>query len=307
MHGNEQYDVLIAGGGPAGMSCAIWCEKLGLRALIVEKRAEMGGQLLRVYGEITDYAGLSARDGRDLRDRIESGLSVDRVYRSEIKEIDKHLRVQTTEGDRLAASVIVIATGVRRRKLGVAGEETFEGKGVLGSGVQSRDLVAGKRVAIIGGGDAALENAAILCKTAAHVAVVHRRSEFSAREEFVKAAEAAENVEFLMDATVWEIVGNQEVTGIRVKRNSPAVSSVLDVDFVLVRIGVEPNSGAFRSIVDVDDAGYIRVNGRCETNVRGIYAIGDAADTRSPTIATAVGTGAIAAKNIFEYLKGRSA
>src|ERR671917_2388563 len=152
------HDVIIIGAGPAGLSAALWCDELGLDTLVIEQAAEVGGQLLRVYNPIENYLGVSASNGRELRDLFAAqveGKEFDLWTEAEIESVDlKAKRVHLRSGEELQSIALVIATGVRRRRLGVPGESEFAGRGVLESGRLERDAVAGEDVLVVGGGEA---------------------------------------------------------------------------------------------------------------------------------------------------------
>ncbi len=298
----NNYDVIIIGGGPGGLSAAFWCAELGLKAIILEREDVTGGQLLRTYGNIKNYLGLESVSGTGLRDiflrQVEStsvllrtGVEIKTVYLVERK-------VVLADGEEIRGEAVIIATGVRRRKLNVPGEDEFCGKGVLESGVRDQNDVTGKRVVIVGGGDAALENALILGAKAEKVFVVHRRDEFTARREFIDQAEASENIEFVFSSHLAAIVGNEWVEGVDVRDNLNGATLHIPVDAVLVRIGVDPNTELFRGQIATDKAGYICINADCSTDLVDIFAVGDATNRLSPTIISATGQGATAAKII---------
>ncbi len=302
----EHFNVIVIGGGPAGISAAFWCAELGLSVAIFEDKSEFGGQLLRTFGSIQNYLGVSVNNGRELRDVFVQQLDSHRVTRfldCRIESLDLAAKViRITGGRTFSADAVVLATGVKRRTLGVPGELEFRGKGILGSGQDARQHVSGKRVVIIGGGDAALENALILSETAKSVTVVHRRDRFSARAEFVGRAEARTNVEFRFSSAVTAITGDERVTAVDVIDLATGITTHIDADHVLIRIGVEPNSGLFSGQIGLDERNYVLVNADCSTSANGVFAVGDVACPVSPAIATAVGMGATAAKAITARL-----
>src|SRR5258706_7922833 len=213
MAGNSaDLDVAIIGGGPGGLSAALWCAELGLKAMLFEKESEFGGQLLWIHGAIRNYLGLEAKNGRELRDRFLEHLEnadVMKVARASVVSADLAKKtLELADGTRYSATAIIIATGVRRRNLEVPGEEEFRGRGILESSVTASDEVNGKTVLIVGGGDAALENALILSGTAGKIIVVHRRSEFTARRKFFDDAKTRTNIEFISDTVVTAIGRN---------------------------------------------------------------------------------------------------
>ena len=298
----KRVDVAIVGGGPAGISAAIWCVELGLKYVLFEREAEVGGQMLSTHGPVHNYPGLRAGNGRELRDLFlahaaQSGIEP--VTRTGVVEADLSQRtLSLADGTAVRFGNLVIATGVRRQQLGIPGEIEFADRGMLRSGVLARESVKGKKVVIVGGGDAALENALILSKTAERVTVVHRGDHFRARNEFVSAAGEESNISFLFGSRVTEIVGSGTIEAVTIEETLSSERSRLATDFILVRIGVEPNSELFADQLDTDEQGYIRTDSTCLTSRSGIYAIGDIAHPTSPTIATAVGTGATAAKSM---------
>ena len=295
-------DVIIVGAGPAGLSAAIWCSDLGLDAVVLENGPEKGGQLLNIYNQITNYPGLAARNGRELRDRF---LATERNSRTNffhnVKVIDidlDEISVRAADGREYDGRAILLATGVRRRQLGIPGESEFLGKGVLISGVRDRLDVSEKTVAVIGGGDAALENSAILAETAKRVYVIHRREDFRARREFVTRAGANPKVKLILNTVVSAIRGDDNVGSVDISDNATGTIRSLQVDRVLIRIGVEPNSELLQGKADLDGAGYVVVDRTGLTSVPNLYAAGDVAHPVSPTIVTSVGSAAAAIKAI---------
>ena len=206
-------------------------------------------------------------------------------------------------GDFFSAKTIVIATGVRRRKTGIEGEEEFKDKGILQSGKRDQDLVKEKKVVIIGGGDAAIENALILSETASEITVIHRRKEFRAREEFLEKAKNNSKISLLPETIPTKISGGKKVEKIEVKNIRTEEISTLSTDAILFRIGVVPNTEIFSDKLFLDENGYIKINAEGETNIEKVYAIGDVSNPVSPTVSTAVGTGASVVKIIFAELK----
>jgi thioredoxin reductase (NADPH) len=301
----QSYNVVIVGGGPAGMSGALWCADLKLKCVVLERESEFGGQLLTIYNPITNYLGLQTRNGREMHERFIQQLenrAIDLRNDVKISEVELTRKTVTTDsGDSFAADAIIIATGVRRRELGIPGEHEFADRGVLESGSKERELTSGKRVVIIGGGDAALENALILSDSASEVIVAHRRATFSARREFIEAASQKEKVRFLMETEVVSINGREHVESVDTRDASGTTSTIL-CDYVLLRIGVTPNSELFTEYLQHDRGGYLIVDSESKTSASGIYSIGDVANPVSPTIATAVGTGAAAVKTILRSL-----
>lgn len=306
------YDVVILGGGPAGMSAAVWCADLKRRSLLVERKDQLGGQLLRIFAPIKNYLGVETRNGEEMRDRFLKtllGAGCEIRFSENIREVDlSNKTIRFESGEEVESEALIIATGVRRRKLGVEGEEKFVGRGILTSGAKEKEQVKGSNVVIIGGGDAALENALILSAHAEQVTVVHRRNKFSARTEFVDAATSKANVEFRLSTIVKRFAGDDRLKCIDLRSSDGSLAKI-NASFALVRIGVEPNSEIFRGALKLNSHGYIEVSQFCETSSPKVYAIGDVAFPTSPTIATAVGSAATACKHIastFDKLHVRS-
>ena len=302
-------DVVVIGGGPGGISAALWSHELGLRTILVEKENELGGQLLYTFNPIGNYLGLFEPNGRELMKHFAQNVARSgfRYFTGcEVTAIDAEARRLTfADGREIAWRALIIATGVRRRRLGIPGEAEFLGKGVLGSGVRDGALVRGKRVMIVGGGDAAIENALVLSDSAASIKVALRGTQPRAREEFIDAAAKKANIELLRETTVLEIVGNSAVTGVQLQNS--ANEWLEPVEAVLIRIGVQPNSELVQATLDVDGESYIKTNAVGETSTTTIYAIGDVANPIAPTIGAASGTGAIAAKAVYRALRCQKA
>lgn len=300
----REFDVIIIGGGPGGMSAVQWCAELGLKVLVIEKENEFGGQLVCTYNPVNNYLGVKAENGREIRDRFFDSVenkSFERKLNASIAWADLAGReIALADGSRLRAGAIIIATGIRRRTLGVPGEIEFRGRGMVESGARDRELLSDKIVAVVGGGDAALENALILSEVAAKVVVIHRGSKFSGRDEFISKVENTSNIEIRFHSRVSEIIGRESVEGIRILSGENAEASDIAVDSVLVRIGVVPNSEKFLDQIATDSRGYILIDSNCATDIPGIFAIGDVASPAAPTIANAVGQGSSAAKFIAQ-------
>lgn len=301
------YDVIIIGGGVAGLSAALWCDELKLSALILEKEAEFGGQLLRVYNAVENHLGISAKNGKHLRDifleQTEKRKFVRRLQTEVVKVDVENKKVILQNGDQLSAKALIIATGVRRRKLNVENEDFYKGKGIIESGTKEQNAVAGKTVLIVGGGDAAIENSLILGETAKNVYVAHRRTQFRARKEFLERAKNNPKIEFLTEITVQKLIGTKKIEAVELKNIKTNQTQKLQIDHLLIRIGVQPNTELFHEKLDFDKGEYLKINANCETNVKFVFAVGDVANQLSPTVSTAVGAGATAVKTILALLK----
>lgn len=300
------HDVLIIGAGPAGLSAARWCDELGLDTLVLEQAEEVGGQLLSVHNPIDNYLGLHAANGPELRDRF-----VEQTRPSEF-DLWTHVEIESTDlkakrftlksGEQLQSIAIIIATGLRRRRLGIPGETEFEGRGIIESGARDRDQFAGKDVCVIGGGDAAAENALLLAEVCPTVTLVHRGRKMRARREFTEALPTNHCVTIFPESIVRRIIGDDWVEAVEIERAGAIKPFQMAVQGVLIRIGFEPNTDFVRGQLELDERGYVIVGSQQETSVANVFAIGDVSNPLAPTIAGAVGAGATAAKVIASRL-----
>lgn len=300
------HDVIIIGAGPGGLSAALWCDDLGLDALVLEREQEVGGQLLRVHNRVENYLGVEAANGRELRDIFAAqsdGKDFDLWTQTEIEEVDlRAKRVRLRSGEELQSIAIVIATGVRRRRLGVPGEQEFEGRGVMSSGALERDSVAGEDVLVVGGGDAAAENALLLAETCATVTLVHRGAKLSARREFAERIQGDHRITVFTESTLERVLGSDRVGSVEIRRAGALKSLRMAVRGVLIRVGVEPNSELFGGQLHTDARGYVVTDGQHETSAEMVFAVGDISNPRAPTVSGATGAGATAAKVIASRL-----
>jgi thioredoxin reductase (NADPH) len=302
------HDVLIIGAGPAGLSAARWCDELGLDTLVLEQSEEVGGQLLSIHNPLDNYLGLHAANGRELRDRFveqTKDCDFDLWTKVEIENVDlKAKRVVLRSGEELKAIAIIIATGLRRRKLGIPGEDEFAGRGMIESS-GDRQGFAGKDVCVIGGGDAAAENALLLAEVCPTVTLVHRGKKLRARREFAEQLHTNHCITVFPESVVHRILGGEHVEAVEIERSGAIKPFQMAVQGVLVRIGFQPNSELFRDQLQIDERGYVLINGTQETSAENVFAIGDVASPLAPTISGAVGGGATAAKVIASRLQKR--
>jgi thioredoxin reductase (NADPH) len=205
-------------------------------------------------------------------------------------------------GEELQSIAIVIATGVRPRELGLPGEKEFAGKGMIESGARDRERFAGQDVCVVGGGDAAVENALLLAEVCPTVTLVHRAKKLRARPEFTEQLQAKHCITVFTESVLTRIIGGDHVEAVEIQRKQGLKPFQLAVRGVLIRIGVEPNTQLFSEQVKTDERGYIAVNSLQETNVSMVFAVGDVSNPVAPTISSATGAGATAAKVIASRL-----
>lgn len=306
------HDVIIIGSGPAGLSAAFWCEELALDTLVLEQAEQVGGQLHRVHNPIGNYLGLKTRNGQELLELFTKDVDeadFDLWTAVSIDSVDlKAKRISLQSGENLQSIALVIATGVRPRQLGVPGEKEFIGKGMIESGTRDRHLFAGKDVCVVGGGDAAVENALLLAEVCPTVTLVHRGKRLRARRELAERLQSTHCITVFTESVLTRIIGDEDqVVAVEVLRKQGLKPFQIAVRGVLIRIGVEPNTELFKDQLEMDEKGFIAVNSVQETSVPMVFAVGDVSNPLAPTISSATGAGATAAKVIATRLNARSA
>ncbi|HXF43435.1 MAG TPA: FAD-dependent oxidoreductase [Pyrinomonadaceae bacterium] len=303
---SNEYDTAIIGAGPAGISAAIWCSELGLNSILIEKNRFVGGMLLNVFNPIANYPGLTLENGEKLARLLENNLKQSNCgleLNCEVTEVDWKNRAIITGSDKsIKCRVLIFAAGTRRKTLNVKGEKELLGKGILMSAKRDGKKASDAVAAVIGGGDAALENALILSEFADKVFLIRRRTDFSARKDFVDKVTQSRKIVILENTQVLEFCGKDRLEYIKLKSDKKGIYD-LEVNYAVVRIGFQPNSELLKELVETDSKGYIITNNLWQTSVGEILAIGDVACPVSPTIATAVGAGATAAKYAYSLLK----
>jgi thioredoxin reductase (NADPH) len=303
------HDVLIIGAGPAGLSAALWCDELGLDTLVLERNAAVGGQLHAVFNPIENYPGLRAGNGNEFLDLFSGQITeadFDLWTNVEIETVDlKTKKVRLRSGEELQAISMIIATGVRRRRLGIPGEEEFVGHGIIESPGRDRQNFAGMDVCVIGGGDAAVENALLLADVCPTVTLVHRSKKLKARPTFTQQLQGQHCITVFPESVVTRILGNEEVEAVEILRKDALKPFQMAVRGVTIRIGVEPNTESFAGQLQLDEQSYAVVTGQQETSVANVFAVGDVSNPLAPTIIGAAGAGATAAKVIASRLYGR--
>jgi len=301
------HDVLIIGAGPAGLSAARWCDELGLDTLVLEQAEEIGGQLSSVHNAVENYLGVRVANGSELRDLFAEqtkDCEFDLWTNIEIDSVDlKAKRITLKSGEELQSIAVIIATGLRRRRLGIPGETEFQGRGIIESGARDREQLAGKDVCVIGGGDAAAENALMLAEVCPTVTLVNRGRKLRARREFREQLHTHHCITVFPESNVRRIIGNDHVEAVEIERGGAIKPFQMAVQGVLIRIGWQPNTDFIRGQLELDERGYVIVGSQQETSVANIFAIGDVANPLAPTIAGAVGAGATAAKVIASRLQ----
>ncbi|TMD10456.1 MAG: FAD-dependent oxidoreductase [Chloroflexi bacterium] len=300
----EHFDVVIVGGGPAGLAAGLYAARMDLRTVLVD-RGPLGGQLLNTE-LIEDYPGIDSILGHDLAVKMgdharKFGLDIREFEPVTEVDVDGDERVVRLEsGNELRAPAVIMAAGGLPRKLGVPGELDFAGRGVSYCAVCDGAFFKNEVLAVIGGGDAALEEGEFLTRYASKVHIIHRRGEFRAQPILQDRARANPKVDFIMDAQVREIVGNGKTTA--VKYESRGEPMELPVGGVFIFIGFVPNSDVLKVHADHDAEGYLTTDREMRTSVPGIWAVGDVRAQLTKQIATAVGDGTTAAVSASAYV-----
>jgi thioredoxin reductase (NADPH) len=303
----KQYDVIIIGGGPAGLSAGINTARARLRSLLIEKGA-IGGQIINAV-LVENYPGFTAGiSGIDLTQAMHQqatrfGLETlsDEVTGIEVK--GKQKMVKTSQGD-FAAAAVIIAGGSERQKLGVPGEAEFTGKGVSYCATCDGAFFRDKTVAVIGGGNAAVTEALELTKFASKIMLVHRRNELRATKILQEKLLANNKIQIVWDTVVEEISGDKFVNKIAVRNIKTDRKTVLEVAGVFVSVGSQPATGYLKGLLTLDAVGAIVTNDRLETSVPGIFAAGDIRSGSIRQTIGAAGDGATAAVNAGRYISG---
>lgn len=300
------HDVVIIGAGPAGISAARWCDELGLDTLLLEQLPQTGGQLLHIYNPVVNHLGTSVENGHAFNDILSNQVAecdFDLWTEVEIEAVDLAAkRISLRSGEVIQAINIIIATGNRRRRLGIPGEAELQNRGVLESGARDRDLMKGKDVCVIGGGDAAVENALMLAESSATVTLVSRSAKLRARNDFIERLRGTHCLTVFKESCLLRIIGAERVEAVEILRAGAIKPFQMAVAGVLIRIGVEPVTELFRDQLAMDQSGYITIDSRSETSIPNVFAIGDVANPAAPTISSAIGMGATAAKVIASRL-----
>ncbi|MGG0386988.1 NAD(P)/FAD-dependent oxidoreductase [Priestia megaterium] len=306
----QHVDVLIIGGGPAGISAAVWCKRLGVECLLLEEQAQLGGQLFTIYNEIIDYPGIQAENGIEMqRKMVQHFIDMDCLYEvntkvNSIDERSKTVKVKQQETEKeIGYTYLILATGSSQRKLGVPGEQQMTDRGEVYSASADGERLKGKRVALIGGGDRAFEGAHLLASQAKQVYLIHRSTHFKAREQYVEKVLSDPGVKVMTDTEVTAIHGKHHVTSIDLKSKNSECKN-LSVDAVLIRLGIAPNVELIKEKVTTTQSGLIVINEVHQSSDPAIYAIGDACTTPLfSSISSSAGQGAIVAKYVSSLLK----
>ncbi|MBQ2288250.1 MAG: thioredoxin-disulfide reductase [Lachnospiraceae bacterium] len=298
------YDIVIVGAGTAGLSAAIYGVRAGKSVLVLESTT-YGGQIVN-SPEVENYPGIAKTSGFEfataLYEQAESlgaEIDFDEVVRV---EKDGNDFVVYTEDREIPCHSVILATGAKNRPLGVEREEQMVGAGVSYCATCDGAFFRGQKTIVVGGGNTALEDAEFLSNFCEKVYVVHRRDEFRGEQWLVNTLSKKENVEFVMDSVVTEILGDRRVEGVRIKNVKTDALTELEVTGIFVAIGQMPDNKAFEDLVDLDGGGYIRGQEDCRTSCEGVFVAGDCRTKVVRQLATATADGAVAGLAACEYV-----
>jgi len=303
----SKYEVVIIGGGPAGLTAGLYTSRAGLKTLLIE-RGIFGGQIVNA-SKVDNYPGFpEGISGFDLaslmqEQAVKYGLETVNATVTAIKQGGNY-SVITADGS-FEAEAVIIAAGSEYRKLGVLGEEELVGRGVSYCATCDGFLFRDQNVAVVGGGDTAITDALELSAHASKVYIIHRRDQFRAGQTLQQKALAQPKLEPIWDTVVDEIIGDNKVNCLNLRNVKTNKITKLEVAGVFVAIGFEPNSRCFADIVELDEAGLIKADALMATSVPGIFAVGDIRKNSPRQVASAVGDGATAALSAFKYLRER--
>ncbi len=300
------YDVLIIGAGPGGMTAAIYTQRANLKTAMIEKAAP-GGYMLDTW-EIENYPGVGKVSGFELSDKMfkhTQELEVEYLYGdvTRIENGDKTKKVHTADGNVYETKAIIIASGTVPRKVGAPGEDKLISKGISFCAVCDGAFFKNKDVLMLGGGNSAIDEAIYLTTLNARVTVVNILPDLQADKGTIEKAEKNENIDFILGHEVASFNGDDKLESVTIRDVESKEERTLDVQGAFIFIGQIPNSGFVQDLGITNEQGYIKTNGKMETGVPGIYAIGDVIEKDLRQIVTATSDGAIASQQVAKYIE----
>ena len=304
--------LIIVGSGPAGYTAGVYAARAGFEPLIIAGSVTAGGELMNTT-DVENFPGFPEGIlGPDLMEnmRQQAERFGAEVLYDDVKTIDfspgAH-RLTTEMGEEFTAEAVILATGSAYRELGLENEKSLTGKGVSWCATCDGFFFKDQHIAVVGGGDSAMEEATFLSRFASKVTLIHRRQGFSASHAMVKRAESDPKIEFLLDAEVSAVHGDDKLTGLTVRSTVDGSESELDVTGLFIAIGSDPRTNLFKGQLDLHENGYIKVDGRSSrTSIEGVFAAGDVVDSVYRQAVTAAGSGCAAALDAEKYLADRA-
>ena len=300
------YDMIIIGSGPAGLTAGIYAKRAGLSALVLEGSFIQGGQIVNTY-EVDNYPGLPGISGMDLADRMKEHLQNQggKIIRGKVKGIslDDEIKIVHTKKEDFRTKTVILAAGAVHRKLEVPGEEEFSGMGVSYCATCDGAFFKDKTVAVVGGGDVAVEDAIFLSRTCKKVYLIHRRDQLRAAKILQDVLKNTPNIETFWNRRVTKIGGTEQVEWIQTESTAAGQSTRMDVDGIFIAVGITPDTGFIRNLIHLDEQGYVIADENVETNIPGIYAAGDIRTKQLRQIITAASDGANCVASAEKYLQ----
>ena len=305
----DDYDVLIVGAGVAGMTAGMYAARYGLRTGIVERM--MGGASIINIEKIENFPGFpEGISGAELGPAVQEqamNAGADFIMGETTKIAkDGDYRVVSSDAGTLRAKAVIIAAGSTLRQLGIPGEEEFFGRGVSQCATCDGPLYMNQVVAVVGGGDSAADEAVTLTAYAERVLLIHRRDQLRAQQALTDRVGENRKIEVVWNTVIEEVLGSDTVSGLRLRNTVTNLENAIELSGLFVYVGLEPNSGLVDGLLKTDNAGHIPVNVSMETDVPGVYAVGDLRQNSSSQLVSAAGDGATAAIAAFKYISTRS-
>jgi len=304
----KEYDVLIVGGGLAGLTAGIYAARYGLNTAIIEQM--MGGAQIINLEKIENFPGFpEGISGAELgpaaqEQAMDVGVEFIMAEAHNVSKDGDYKVVHSDAGD-YRAKTVIMAAGSSLRKMGIPGEDEFYGRGVSHCATCDGPMFMGETVGVVGGGDSAADEALTLTEYAGKVMLFHRRDEFRAQKVLQDRLIRNPKVEIVWDALVQEIIGEDTVSGVQIRNHITNFEETISLTGMFVYVGLEPNSALVNGVAKIDNSGHVQVNLSMETSLPGLYAVGDIRQNSASQLVTAAGDGATAAISAFQYIKNK--
>lgn len=303
---NNHFDVIVIGGGAAGLTAGIYLSRAKVSTLIINE-GTVGGQMVLTH-EIANYPGIESISGYQLaRNMKAQAQKFGCTIKSNLKITGLELggevkQVKINGNDVYTSNAVIIATGGKSRTIGVPGEEELKGKGISYCATCDGDFFQDKEIIVVGGGNSALEEAVSLTKYASKVTIVHQFDHFQAFEHYVEEAKQNSKIDFIMESKIVEFVGEEKLTGVKIQNVNSNEITEMAIDGVFIFIGYVPNTEKLNGLLELNQWKEIIVDKNMATNIAGVYAAGDSIAKRYRQVTTAVADGTIAALSAAEYV-----
>lgn len=295
------YDIIIVGAGPAGLTAALYALRAGKKVLALEAKT-YGGQIVNA-NNVENYPGIANISGFDFATNLyKQVISLGLEYKHETVIRISEDKTVVTNKETYNAKAIILATGAENRKLSLENEQELIGKGISYCATCDGNFYRNKVVAVVGGGNTALEDALYLSNITQKVYLIHRRDSFRGEEKYLKELQEKENVEFILNSNITKLNGNNKLESIDIKNNNNNTNNLI-IDGLFIAVGQEPKNSIFSNIINLDKSGYIISEDGVHTNVDGIYVAGDTRVKELRQLTTAVSDGSIAATVAIKEMK----